>query len=294
MKALARRIVRSIVVVVLLYAMPAAGQEDAREAVRKAGEAFLVENQTKQDVVTLPSGLQYQVLEAGTGKTPTMDDTVLCHFRGTHIDGNEFTSSYGSKRPTSVSLKRALKGWAEALQLMPVGSKWRLFVPPHLAYGDRGVRGRVPPNATVIFDVELVAIAGRKPAVQVGPLHAIEVAFKLDPRTTQGLYLGERWVSPPRYNRAGDAKSVTVEARASGRDAKGVPKATLPTWVPANPDLVTVTPARGTAVTIIVHGVGETALKVTADGVSRDLAVKSQEVGGVLQVEITQNGTATK
>ena len=124
----------------------------------KAGEAFLAENQKKQGVVTLPSGLQYKVLKAGDGKTPTDADTVECHYRGTLIDGTEFDSSNRGGQPATFKVTGVIPGWKEALRLMPVGSKWQLFVPPQLAYGERGAGRDIGPNATLIFEVELLAI----------------------------------------------------------------------------------------------------------------------------------------
>lgn len=122
------------------------------------GQAFLTKNQTAESVVTLPSGLQYKIIKAGEGKKPTMDDTVVCNYRGTLINGTEFDSSYKRNEPTTVPVKGVIKGWIEALQLMPVGSKWQIFVPSELAYGERGAGGPVGPNATLIFEVELLSI----------------------------------------------------------------------------------------------------------------------------------------
>ena len=125
----------------------------------KIGEAFLAANKTKDGVVTLPSGLQYRVLTAGTGPKPTATDTVSCNYRGTFIDGNEFDSSKGT--PISFAVTGVIRGWTEALQLMPVGSKWQLFIPSDLAYGDGGRPG-IPPGSTLVFDVELVSIGEQK------------------------------------------------------------------------------------------------------------------------------------
>jgi FKBP-type peptidyl-prolyl cis-trans isomerase FklB len=122
------------------------------------GEAFLAANKAKEGVVAVPSGLQYKILTAGTGKKPTLDDTVICQYRGTLIDGKEFDSSYKRNQPATFPVKGVVKGWTEALQLMPVGSKWQLFVPPALAYGERGAGGDIGPNATLLFEIELVAI----------------------------------------------------------------------------------------------------------------------------------------
>jgi len=125
---------------------------------RKAGEAFLEANKSKPGVQTLPSGLQYKILQEGTGPKPTASDTVSCNYRGTLIDGKEFDSSSKHGGPASFPVSGVIKGWTEALQLMPVGSKWELYVPADLAYGDRGAGGDIGPGATLIFEVELVSI----------------------------------------------------------------------------------------------------------------------------------------
>jgi FKBP-type peptidyl-prolyl cis-trans isomerase FklB len=129
-----------------------------------AGKAFSAANRASEGVVTLASGLQYKVLEAGEGKKPTIDDRVTCHYRGTLIDGTEFDSSRRRNQPATFPLNKAIKGWAEALQLMPVGSKWQLVVPPHLAYGERGAGLQVGPNATLVFELELLSIAEKTTA----------------------------------------------------------------------------------------------------------------------------------
>ena len=128
---------------------------------QKAGAAFLAENKIKEGVVTLPSGLQYKVLTPGTGPKPTATDTVVCQYKGTLLDGSEFDSSYKRGQPATFAVGRVIKGWTEALQLMPVGSKWQLFIPAELAYGERGAGNVIPPNATLIFEVELVSIQGK-------------------------------------------------------------------------------------------------------------------------------------
>ena len=130
----------------------------AAEENRKAGVAFLAQNKNKPGVVTLPSGLQYRILKAGDGKTPTATDTVECHYRGTLLDGTEFDSSYSRGEPARLTLTAIISGWREALKLMPVGSKWQLFVPPELAYGERGNGRGIGPNATLVFEMELLAI----------------------------------------------------------------------------------------------------------------------------------------
>jgi FKBP-type peptidyl-prolyl cis-trans isomerase FklB len=111
--------------------------------------------------VTLPSGLQYKVLQEGNGAKPAPTDTVVCNYRGTLLDNTEFDSSYKRGQPASFPVTGVIKGWTEALQLMPVGSKWQLFVPAELAYGDRGAGGQIGPNATLIFEVELLSIQGK-------------------------------------------------------------------------------------------------------------------------------------
>jgi FKBP-type peptidyl-prolyl cis-trans isomerase len=128
---------------------------------RKEGADFLAANKTKEGVVTLPSGLQYKIITAGTGPKPTAADTVICNYRGTLLNGTEFDSSYKRGQPLSIPVGRVIKGWTEALQLMPVGSKWQLFVPSDLAYGERGAGADIAPNATLIFEVELISIQGK-------------------------------------------------------------------------------------------------------------------------------------
>jgi len=130
----------------------------AGAANKKEGDAFLATNKTKEGVTTLPSGLQYKILTAGTGPKPTATDSVVCNYRGTLINGKEFDSSYKRGEPATFPVNGVIKGWTEALQLMPVGSKWQLFVPADLAYGDRGAGTDIGPGSTLIFEVELVSI----------------------------------------------------------------------------------------------------------------------------------------
>lgn len=130
----------------------------AAEDNKKAGAAFLAENAKKEGVVTLPSGLQYKILKAAEGKNPTEADTVVCNYRGTLIDGTEFDSSYASGRPATFGLKGVIPGFREALKLMPVGSKWQFFIPSDLAYGERGAGNTIGPNATLVFEIELISI----------------------------------------------------------------------------------------------------------------------------------------
>ena len=124
----------------------------------KAGEEFLASNKTKSGVVTLPSGLQYEIIKAGTGPKPTAEDQVKCHYTGTTIDGKVFDSSVQRGEPAVFPVNRVIPGWTEALQLMPVGSKWKLYIPSALAYGERGAGQDIKPNSTLIFEVELLEI----------------------------------------------------------------------------------------------------------------------------------------
>lgn len=140
-----------------LVARQEAEQRQTAKQNAQAGEAFLAENAKRSDVTVLPSGLQYQVLEKGSGAKPKPSDTVTVHYRGTLIDGTEFDSSFKRDEPTKLQLDRVIAGWSEALQLMSEGAKWKLFVPAQLAYGERGV-GPIPPHSTLIFDVELIAV----------------------------------------------------------------------------------------------------------------------------------------
>jgi FKBP-type peptidyl-prolyl cis-trans isomerase len=130
----------------------------AAEENKKEGEAFLAENKTKEGVITLPSGLQYKVLKTGDGKKPADTDMVEVNYRGTLINGTEFDSSYKRGQPAQFKVSAVVAGWREALKLMPVGSKWQLFIPSKIAYGERGAGSNIGPNQTLIFEVELLAI----------------------------------------------------------------------------------------------------------------------------------------
>jgi FKBP-type peptidyl-prolyl cis-trans isomerase FklB len=133
-------------------------RQQAGETNKKEGEAFLATNKAKDGVVALPSGLQYKILTEGTGPKPSATDSVVCNYRGTLLDGKEFDSSYKHGQPATFPVNGVIKGWTEALQLMPAGSKWQLFVPAQLAYGDRGAGPDIGPNATLVFEVELLSI----------------------------------------------------------------------------------------------------------------------------------------
>jgi FKBP-type peptidyl-prolyl cis-trans isomerase FklB len=143
-----------------------AKQEEANKTAgeknKKEGEAFLSENQKKEGVKTLPSGLQYKVVKAGTGKKPQAADTVLVHYRGTLIDGTEFDSSTRRGQPLSIKVNGVIPGWTEGLQLMEEGAKWNLYIPSNLAYGDRGAGPQIAPNAVLIFEVELLSVQPQK------------------------------------------------------------------------------------------------------------------------------------
>ncbi len=128
------------------------------EESEKAGTAFLAENAQKEGVVTLPSGLQYTILKAGNGRKPSDGDTVEVNYRGTLLDGVEFDNSFRAGKPATFPLSAVIPGWREALKLMPVGSTWRLFVPPQLAYGEKGNGVTIGPYTTLVFEVELVGI----------------------------------------------------------------------------------------------------------------------------------------
>ena len=149
---------------------------------KKIGDAFLAANKTKQGVVTLPSGLQYKIIKEGTGPKPAPDDTVLCHYRGSLVDNTEFDSSYKRGEPLKIPVGGVIKGWTEAIQLMPVGSKWQLFIPSDLGYGDHGAPGSpIGPNSTLIFEVELISIEP-KAAPKEQPKEAPKDAPKEQPK----------------------------------------------------------------------------------------------------------------
>ena len=133
-------------------------QEEKLTVNEKAGKEFLSINKTKDGVVELPSGLQYQILTKGTGAKPIATDKVKCHYHGTLIDGTVFDSSVQRGEPAVFGVSQVIQGWVEALQLMETGSKWRLFIPSNLAYGQRGSGGAIEPNSTLIFEVELIEI----------------------------------------------------------------------------------------------------------------------------------------
>ena len=132
--------------------------EEAYAQNKASGEAFLAENAKKEGVVTLPSGLQYQVIAEGTGKKPSATDRVQCHYEGTLIDGTIFDSSIKRGEPAVFCVNQVIKGWVEALQLMQEGAKWRLYIPYDMAYGEHGAGEMIPPYSALIFDVELIKV----------------------------------------------------------------------------------------------------------------------------------------
>jgi FKBP-type peptidyl-prolyl cis-trans isomerase FklB len=139
----------------------AARQKELKEKAEKnlsESKAFLEENKKKEGIKTLPSGLQYKILVEGSGKTPKSTDTITVHYRGTLINGSEFDSSYKKGQPSTFQVKSVIRGWSEALQLMKGGSRWQLFIPPELAYGESAGGGQIPPNSTLIFEVELISV----------------------------------------------------------------------------------------------------------------------------------------
>lgn len=140
----------------------AAKQEEVAKKNKNDGETFLIANRKKEGVEALASGLQYKVIRAGTGKKPKINDSVTTHYRGTLIDGTEFDSSYKRGKPASFPVSGVIPGWTEALQLMEEGAKWQLFVPPNLAYGERGTGDVIGPNATLIFEIELISVQEKK------------------------------------------------------------------------------------------------------------------------------------
>jgi FKBP-type peptidyl-prolyl cis-trans isomerase len=134
--------------------------EDAAEIYRKENEDFLKENAAREGVKTLPSGLQYMVIKDGYGPSPELTEEVTVHYHGTLIDGTVFDSSVEKGKPLTFTVNQVIRGWQEALQLMPQGAKWRIFIPAHLAYGQRGTGSKIKPNAALIFEVELISING--------------------------------------------------------------------------------------------------------------------------------------
>lgn len=147
-----------VVAVVVLLTTSCGREVDDYQQNRKAGEEFLQKNARRSGVVTLPSGVQYEVLKEGEGAIPTVNSEVQCHYFGMLIDGQVFDSSIARGRPSTFSVVGLIKGWQEVLQLMPVGSKWRVFIPQELAYGQRGAGHMIAPYSALIFEIELLSI----------------------------------------------------------------------------------------------------------------------------------------
>lgn len=133
-------------------------QEEQTKALRAEGEAFLAANAKKEGVVTLPSGLQYKIIKEGKGTRASAQNSVKCHYEGRLINGTKFDSSYDRNEPATFGVTQVIPGWVEALQLMPAGSKWQLYIPYHLAYGENGAGQSIPPYAALVFDVELLEV----------------------------------------------------------------------------------------------------------------------------------------
>jgi FKBP-type peptidyl-prolyl cis-trans isomerase len=283
---------------------------------KQEGEEFLAANKTKEGVVTLPSGLQYKILKAGEGNKPTGNDIVFCNYRGSTLDGKEFDSSYRRGKPSPFKFARVMEGWKQALRLMPVGSKWQVWVPSDLAYGMRGAPNVIEPNSTLVFDLELVSIRSRvtspeeaqsetavgsepgvvqQQAAELGaanagvPLSDIRISFKVDPRLSGGTYGGERWIASSPFNSLAQVGTqATVEAKVDGVAKNGASVRTAAEWKPADPEMVTVAPGENSQVKITVHHAGESKVTVASNGVSKQLIVKAKYTGNATQVEISQ------
>jgi FKBP-type peptidyl-prolyl cis-trans isomerase len=162
-------------------------QQQAAETNKKEGDDFLAANKTEEGVVALPDGLQYKILEQGAGPKPAAGDMVTVNYRGTLVNGTEFDSSYKRGQPAQFPVGGVIKGWTEALELMPVGSKWQLYIPSDLAYGPSGRPPVIAPNSTLVFDVELVSIQPKPaPAPALAPAPAQPSAPNAAPATTPG------------------------------------------------------------------------------------------------------------
>lgn len=283
---------------------------------KREGEAFLAANKTREGVVTLPSGLQYKILKAGDGNKPSGNDIVFCNYRGSTLEGREFDSSYRRGKPSPFKFARVMEGWKQALRLMPVGSKWQIWVPSDLAYGIRGAGNVIEPNSTLVFELELLSIRSRvtnpeethtgmaldseagvvqqqaaEPSVvnPTLPLEDIRISFKLDPRLSGSTYGGERWIaSSPFTSVAQVGTQATVEAKVEAVAQNGAPVRAAVEWTPADPEMITVASGENSQVKITVHHAGESKLTVASNGVSKQLLVKAKSVGNATQVEISQ------
>jgi FKBP-type peptidyl-prolyl cis-trans isomerase FklB len=256
---------------------------------RKASEAFLAENSREPDVIVLDSGLQYRVLREGEGPKPSADDAVMVHYRGMLVDGTEFDSSYRRGQPATFRVDGVIKGWAEALQRMPTGSRWQIVIPPELAYGARGAGQTIGPESALVFEVELLAIVGGadggREAVTAA-ISDIRFSYKLDSRLMGGLYLGDRWISPPTYT--GLVGQDTVSVRVLGIDGAGRPVAITPKWSASDPGMVVVTPGEGSEVAITVKRAGQSTVQIAVEGFSEELEVKAEQRDDGFKVEVGQ------
>jgi len=156
MNKIQHRVIVTLIALFIGFTMFSTANAGTAEENKVAGEAFLAENAKKDNIVTTESGLQYEILEEGEGPSPTKTTSVTVHYKGTTLDGTEFDSSYARNAPATFPLNRVIAGWTEGLQLMNVRAKYRFYIPSDLAYGKRGAGGDIGPNATLIFDVELL------------------------------------------------------------------------------------------------------------------------------------------
>lgn len=258
---------------------------------------FLAANAGRDGVISLGSGLQYEIITQGDGARPEPDDTVVVHYRGALVDGTMFDSSYERQRPARLPLDKLIDGWREALPLMPVGSKWRLYIPPELGYGPRGM-GPVGPNATLVYDVELLSIVGSPrndvpPAEHANQIADIRFLFKLDPRLTRSLYMGDRWVAPSTagHIQVGDASGVHVAVRVVGVDGSNRPLQTDFDWLVEDPEIATVSSEAGGEATLTVVREGTTTVRAVGPGASRPLLLTATRTRGVLKVQVHQGTT---
>lgn len=255
-------------------------------AVRLAtGPAGPAGNAAEREVVTLPSGLAYEVLEEGRGTRPTLADTVVVRYRERGAGGAEHARD--GTRTGTFPVRAALPGLREALLLMPSGARWRIAVPPHLAHGARDA-GRVAPGVTRTYEVELVSVKGRGRVGAPAAVGEIEMSFKLDPRLTRSLYMGDRWVSPSRFTVPPRGKTSTVTASARGVLTDGRRVEIDPEWIPADSDMVEIAKGRGGTVDVTVKRPGETRITVAFEGIEKAVLVKASERGGALVVELSQ------
>lgn len=272
-------------------------QTEARTETLEAGkaeeEAFLASNRERAGVTALESGLQYRVLEAGSGRTPDLTDSVTWRYRGTLLDGTQFAGQETEERPTRLAIHKLIPGLQEALQLMPEGSKWEVFVPSRLAYGTKGLARRIPPNATLVFEVELVSVVAPGDSgidegseAAAGDVSRLRFSFKLDSRLTGGTYGGARWISPARF--MGTVGQDRVEVKADAIDVKGRPLGVRPVWTPSDPEMVTVSFDDGGVATLTVVRAGESRIEVSAGGVSETLSLVATRQGEAVLVEIAQ------